>query len=209
MSTICVDFDGTISQYDGWQGSDVCGPPILGAVETVREWHNLGHTIIIFTCRADTSVVVDWCCRNGVPYDAINEDPKAIPGSTSGKPLADVYIDDKAIRFDGCWEEVRDKVNNIITIDNEDDCCLPVKDILLVVDDILTGSIEIVSSVSEHTSFLKQPRSPRTPNTPHIKLPRPPSSVRRITPRIKMDPSKKNMSAVEALLADLEEDHDA
>ena len=205
MSTICVDFDGTLSEYDGWQESDVCGPPIPGAVEVIREWHDAGHTIIIFTCRADTSVVVDWCCKNGVPYDAINEDPDAIPGSTSGKPMADVYIDDKAVRFDGCWEEVRDKVNQIITIDSEEDCCLPIKDVLLVVDDIITGNIEIISSVVEPRPFIKQPRSPRTPAAPHVKLPRPPPLVKRNTPSIQLDPSKKNMSAVEALLADLED----
>ena len=206
MSTICVDFDGTLSEYDGWQCSDVCGLPIPGAVETIREWHDIGHTIIIFTCRADTSIVADWCCKNGVPYDAINEDPDAIPGGTSGKPLADVYIDDKAVRFDGCWEEVKDKVNRIITTDSAIDCSLQIKDILLVVDDILTGNIEIVSNVVEPHPFIKQPRSPRTPYIPHVKLPRPPSFIRRVTPGIQLDPSKKNMSAVEALLADLEEE---
>jgi capsule biosynthesis phosphatase len=108
---ICIDLDGVISQLKrpGETYADVA--PMPGAVEKLRALRAAGHIIIICTarhmktCNGNPGQVVarigaitlDWLARHGVEYDEIH----------FGKPWADVYIDDNAMRFES-WSTVSD-----------------------------------------------------------------------------------------------------
>lgn len=46
-----VDLDGTLAQYDGWQGSEHIGPPVPRMVERVRAMIAEGRKVKIFTAR--------------------------------------------------------------------------------------------------------------------------------------------------------------
>jgi hypothetical protein len=106
---IAIDFDGTLCQHQ----FPTIGEPQIGVKEAVERLKALGFYILIWSCRTshwnyevfggDPSIhpferphvkaMKDWLDANGIPYDEIDD-------GSRGKPLADFYIDDKAVRFD-------------------------------------------------------------------------------------------------------------
>jgi len=106
---ICIDLDGVICQLKepGQTYADI--EPLPGAVDKLRQLKAAGHYIIISTarhmktCQGNVGMVVarqgavtlDWLARHGIEYDEIH----------FGKPHAQVYLDDNAVRFDG-WNHV-------------------------------------------------------------------------------------------------------
>ncbi len=103
---ICIDLDGTLCtlKQPGQSYAEV--EPLPGAVERVRELRAAGHVVIITTarhmatCEANVGkvlqrvgrITLEWLDRHGIEYDEIH----------FGKPNAEVYIDDRAVRF-GDW----------------------------------------------------------------------------------------------------------
>ena len=97
-ANICVDLDGVLAQYDGWEGIDVIGDPIDGAVEFTRRLAKFAR-ITIHTSRlqGDPKGGLDsiekrihqWLDQHQFAYDDVY--------SGSGKPPAHAYIDDRAI----------------------------------------------------------------------------------------------------------------
>jgi len=99
--TICIDLDGTLAEYHGWDGEwTEIGEPLPGAWEFCRELRRLGWRIIIHTCRGDLEAVRTWLDAHTIAYDGINCTEHNAEGS-SAKPIADVYLDDRAVRFEG------------------------------------------------------------------------------------------------------------
>lgn len=106
---ICVDLDGVICGFRGPGQSYEDVPPVPGAAAGLRALRAAGHVIVIHTarhmktCNGDAALAVerigavtlDWLARHGVPYDEIH----------FGKPWADVYIDDNAVRFTS-WTDI-------------------------------------------------------------------------------------------------------
>ena len=109
---IAIDLDGTICPIkpEGMTYADL--EPLPGAVERIRQLKEQGHTVIILTarhmktCNGDVGKVIarvgkltlDWLDRHGIPYDEVH----------FGKPNADLYIDDRGLRFTG-WDAVTDE----------------------------------------------------------------------------------------------------
>lgn len=82
------------------------GKPMKGAVQAMRELSGVG-TIYIFTDMANTSdgwrAVNDWLEFYHVPFDYItNSKPKGM----------DVFLDDKAIRFES-WDQALSAIMNL------------------------------------------------------------------------------------------------
>jgi hypothetical protein len=116
--TVAVDFDGVISAYNGWKGEGVFGKPIdlQRMISELLYLHHQGWKIIIWTTRNEQADVADWLGRHIIPYDAINHNPWAPKNIVnSRKIVADVYIDDRAIPFDGSWESMASKVQLLFT----------------------------------------------------------------------------------------------
>ena len=119
---VCVDLDGVLAKLDKWEGVERFGPVIPGARFFLEELRRKGFRIIIHTVRCSpdvnppieegnlpsgpkwlpggrvafwTTYLVDlvrqWLTENDLPFDEI--------WSGRGKPLADIYIDDRAV---GC-----------------------------------------------------------------------------------------------------------
>lgn len=115
MKTVCVDIDGTLVHYEKWQDENHFGKLVPGAVEAMKKLKGKGWFIIIYTTRGNKEVVKKFLDNNEIVYDCINENPYQPDNAIGGKPLADVYIDDRAITFDGNWWAAVDKIVNFKT----------------------------------------------------------------------------------------------
>ena len=95
--TVVFDFDGVIHSYtSGWQGATaIPDPPVPGVKEAIAEIRAAGYEVVVVSTRcADTAghgAVRAWLIDHGIEVDAIKME----------KPPAIVYIDDRAICFDG------------------------------------------------------------------------------------------------------------
>ncbi len=106
----CFDIDGTIAELrnKGEFYSEV--KPKEGAVETLKKLNEEGHYIILYTARnmetfsgnlgkinaVQGPILYEWLEKYEIPYDEIY----------FGKPNADVYIDDKAVKFES-WKNLK------------------------------------------------------------------------------------------------------
>jgi len=88
--TIMVDLDGVICTEERVFDRPLA-EPIAGAREALRELKQAGHTIVVYTARgwAEYRYTKKWLDDHGIVYDAIH----------MGKPIAHVWIDDRAIAF--------------------------------------------------------------------------------------------------------------
>ncbi len=113
---ICIDLDGVVCRLKraGETYADV--EPVPGAIDKLRELRLAGHHIILYTarhmrtCEGNVGQVIakvgrltlDWLARHGAEYDEIH----------FGKPWADVYIDDNALRFSS-WDALLGDGSNL------------------------------------------------------------------------------------------------
>ncbi len=102
--TICIDFDHTLCDMANVAQGYKMGPPMPGALESVIELQSRGITCVVFTARATRpdaiKAVDDWLKFFHFP---------AMP-VTGIKINADVYLDDKAIRFTS-WDQAMKAIN--------------------------------------------------------------------------------------------------
>ena len=96
--TLAVDFDGVIADYDGWKGVGVLGSPRQDVVEAMRTLHREGWKIVIHTTRGE-SEIGEYLQKHGIPCDEINRNSDY--RTQGSKPVADVYWDDRALRYSG------------------------------------------------------------------------------------------------------------
>ena len=115
---ICIDLDGVICEVRKQDQTYADVRPLPGAIERIRGLKEAGHYIIIFTarhwktCEGNVGLILarqglttlEWLKRHDIPYDEIH----------FGKPHADVYIDDNAVRFTD-WEEIAADGTNLPT----------------------------------------------------------------------------------------------
>ena len=95
--TVAVDFDGVIHQYSGWKGPDVLDGPIPGAREFLAELVARGYRVVIMTTRPAKFVE---------PWLRLHHMADMVDQVTSEKVTAIAYVDDRAVRFWGEWDEV-------------------------------------------------------------------------------------------------------
>ena len=92
---ICVDFDKTLSLGTRYPH---IGKPNTELFSLLNSLQNLGHTIILWTCREGEPLdkAVIWCKENGLEFDYVNQNVPWL-GFDCRKIVADWYIDDCAI----------------------------------------------------------------------------------------------------------------
>jgi hypothetical protein len=112
VRTLALDFDGVLHWYrEGWKDGSIYDEPVPGAVEACEV---LGHhyRLVIFSSRAATAVGIadmqKWLRWNGFPTFA---------EITSEKPIATMYVDDRAYRFEGDWETALDEIGHALTFE--------------------------------------------------------------------------------------------
>ncbi len=100
--TIAIDFDNVIHDYsEGWKDGTIYDGPVVGAFQAIKKLRDKGYNIVIFTSRPveQHKEILDWCI-----FWAIDFDFDDIP-ITNIKPIASVFIDDRAIRFTS-WKDI-------------------------------------------------------------------------------------------------------
>ena len=103
--TICVDFDGVIHAYSkGFHDGTIYDPPSEGAREALKKLAR-DYKIVLLTARARNAKLANDIGRWLKSYDLHH----FISEITSIKPAAAAYIDDRAVRYAGEWNEtIRD-----------------------------------------------------------------------------------------------------
>lgn len=94
---IPVDFDGTIVHHRFPE----IGPPVPGAIETLIELIEVGHRVILWTCRSNYHLLeaVQYLLDRGVKLHGFNSNRLRDEYPGSPKVFGHVYIDDAAL---GC-----------------------------------------------------------------------------------------------------------
>ena len=107
-----IDFDGTLCKF-AFPDVGPIEPYVKVALEVLKQ---AGYIIKIHSCRTATywgredereehiQLIIDFMQKHNLPYDEI------ILARTMDKPIADVYIDDRAIRYDTNWLEIARKL---------------------------------------------------------------------------------------------------
>lgn len=106
---LAIDMDGTLLQYDGWKGEAHYGDPNPGMREMLDEVRLAGWTIVIWTTRGGDGAIRRHLGKHRIPFDYVNKNPNG-PASSSPKIFADVYLDDRAIRFEGSTDGLAEKI---------------------------------------------------------------------------------------------------
>lgn len=94
---IIIDLDGTICTEEKTFSRSLA-KPIDGAIESINSLYEKGNTIIIYSARSwmEYEVTSHWLNKNGVKYHQL----------ILGKPIGDVWIDDRAIKFNNNWDTI-------------------------------------------------------------------------------------------------------
>ena len=104
--TVVFDFDGVIHSYtSGWQGETcIPDPPVDGIQEAIHSIHETGYEVVVVSTRCATNAgmmaVAEWLMAHDIRVDKV----------CATKPPAIVYIDDRAICFDGHPENLLSKI---------------------------------------------------------------------------------------------------
>jgi len=97
---VAVDFDGVCATYDEWKGVDVFGEPITAVARLIDSLRTKGYKVLLNTTRQETPALKQWLEDNGFHFDAINSSEHNPDDAGKFKPIAELYIDDRAFRFD-------------------------------------------------------------------------------------------------------------
>jgi uncharacterized protein YlaI len=111
VPTIAVDFDKVLFTHESWQGHYHYGEPLPGAKEALIELQRMGFKIMIWTTRDQTDIITAACLRYDIPFDFINTNPNQPPEINPSKPVADYYIDDRAVHFRS-WDQALSEIKS-------------------------------------------------------------------------------------------------
>lgn len=105
--TVCLDFDGVCNLYDGWKGEDELFEPRPHLGDFISTLISSGRKVAIFSTRPPDKLEA-WFIR-WFPWtlESMHNQDLVFP---IRKPPADCYVDDRAVRFNGSFEEVLQQI---------------------------------------------------------------------------------------------------
>ncbi len=98
--TICIDFDHTIRDLhvegEGTEESPYfkVDRPFPGARDAISKLREKGYLVVIHSCN-DPDFIEQWMNNYDIRHDGI----------WTVKPVGTIYIDDRALRFEGDWHK--------------------------------------------------------------------------------------------------------
>jgi len=109
--TLCIDFDGIFNVYKGYHGPDELFEPAEGIEEFLRELKKMDEDIVVFTAR-DKDKVKEWLIHYGLDGYITSISNIKIP--------AIMYIDDRAVKFNGDFKDALKEVTEFKVHWNDD-----------------------------------------------------------------------------------------
>src|ERR1035437_2197893 len=101
---VAFDFDGVLAQYHGFIAKDDIQEPNPEVVKAIFLLKEKGCEILLHSTRGDEFLKM-YCEKFSIPVDYINRQPHR-EGENPGKPIAFVYVDDRALCYKGQSAEV-------------------------------------------------------------------------------------------------------
>lgn len=104
---VALDFDGVINSYkSNFVAVDVVpDPPVPGSLEAIREYLDFGFTVYIYSTRNEwpegRQCIHDWLLEHGLEEEYVDK-----LEIVSGKPIAKIYVDDRAWHFSGKFPSI-------------------------------------------------------------------------------------------------------
>lgn len=106
---VCFDFDGVLHEYKPpWKGDQALieGRPVTGAKDFV-DWCSIrGYWVFVHSVRTSTErgrkAVESWLARHDIHVDMV----------CAYKPLAEFYVDDRAVKFENNWGKIMGELTN-------------------------------------------------------------------------------------------------
>ena len=99
---IAVDLDGVLNNYTKYEENNI--PEIkTGAEEFIKELHKKGYKLVLFTNRKPFNAS-KWLIENKLD--------KYFSDVTNVKPIASIYIDDRALKFNGDYNQTLTEIEN-------------------------------------------------------------------------------------------------
>ena len=97
--TIAFDFDGVIHRYSkGWQDGSIYDGPVDGIKEVIEQLREEGFEVVVYSTRCNSTEgikdVKKWLKKHKIEVDGVAHE----------KPIALMYVDDRAIPFNGNCE---------------------------------------------------------------------------------------------------------
>jgi len=109
---LIIDLDGTICTEEK-TFERALAKPKNGAIEAVNQLFDDGHIVIIYTARSwsEYRLTEDWLKQHGLRYSQL----------VMGKPIGDLWIDDRAIEFKS-WENTLTRIKAKQQNDTANEC---------------------------------------------------------------------------------------
>jgi len=102
MPRIAVDLDGVLAEYHGHGEQEGLGAPLPGAREFVEQLAEAGWVVIVCSRNHDPEDVAIWLSEN--QFRGVS----AVAPAAAGAVDATVFLDDRALRFNGDFGPVLD-----------------------------------------------------------------------------------------------------
>ncbi|MGH3431044.1 MAG: 5' nucleotidase, NT5C type [Mycobacteriales bacterium] len=101
-----VDLDGTICTEEQ-TFERALAKPIPGAREALAAMIEAGHTVVVYSSRSwsELKMTEAWLREHAIPYSGLH----------LGKPVADFFIDDRAVRFTD-WRSALGDLNERLAV---------------------------------------------------------------------------------------------
>ena len=99
---IFIDFDGVLNTYNGWKGDEELFKPLADTKEFLKKLSQV-YEVYVFTTR-ERGDVCKWLIRYHLD--------DYIADVTNKKEPAYVYIDDRAVKFNGDYTKLFEDIEN-------------------------------------------------------------------------------------------------
>lgn len=105
---IAVDFNGVLDNYTGWKGknSEFTFEPRPGVADFLRAIKAMGYFPVVFTA-ANVDSVWSWLIFHNLD--------ELVADVTNVKVAAIIYVDDRAIKFEGNFSDTLHQIANFRT----------------------------------------------------------------------------------------------